>query len=148
MTKGIPDKWGEKEVSLSNPQLRRGNIRFLLAQVRDDQLDAIPSSVGRVVEIVIGNGGTVTTICSSLVVSTFGFPFEGRHSEPTEVAQFLLAELSSRVRILHGKSHGLYGGVGSATCLHYGPILPNLEGLLTGLSQVEFGQSREIIREI
>jgi hypothetical protein len=128
-------------------EFKDGEINYLIMQVRDDRTQEVPTLIAKASEIILSMNGVIVCILSSLLVATFGFPFEKNEdgfAKCEKTANYLLDRLRGDSRVIFGKSKGLYGNLGSSRCAHYGPLVPGMAGRLEALLQLEFGQSRHI----
>lgn len=128
-------------------QLKKGNIDYLIMQIRGDTIEDILRLLSKSTEIIVNMNGMVSCIFSSLLFATFGFPFdEYRDASGTceQVVNDLVSQLKKDIRVVYGSSNGLYGNLGSPRSMHFGPLLPRIEEKLKILFTLGFAESRHI----
>jgi len=128
-------------------ELKKGNINYIIMQVRGDEIKSVPAFISRATDIIMSVNGIVSCIFSSLLVATLGFPF--RRSQDVsgtceQVVNYLKNDLRENIRAVYGSAEGLYGNLGSPRYMHFGPLLPAIEEKLGILFTLRFGESRQI----
>ena len=121
---------------------------FILLQVRDDPVAAVPAHMAKAFDIITRREGMVWSALSSMAIATFGPPFgddpeKDRDHRAKSVAR-LVTELGRNIRLVYGTVDGLLGDYGGEQRLVYGPLLPDFQRYVTALTALEFGRSAEI----
>jgi hypothetical protein len=133
------------------PASERGEIPFVLLQVRDDKAEHVERHLARAMARVRESGG-VADMMSSLVFVIFGFPRDAWASMPEKpsiengrrLSTALLQEMGADVKVLYGTATGLVGNLGGSHNLHYGAAIPNFGALVAKLVQLEFGKVERV----
>jgi hypothetical protein len=126
-------------------ELKQGKIHYVLVHVRDEETKDIPDLIGKITDALIAHEGTIATICSSILVCTFGFPFQfGVGDRPTcnRAASDVLKIEPTRIRVLYGAAEGLYGNIGGDRRLAFSPVIPHFGERLLDLLGLEFGVAK------
>lgn len=127
--------------------LQKVDIVYMVIQVRDDPIDNVPAIISKVVQIIIDNGGIVTTICSSLIVATFCFSIDNKIDgldSCNKAVRLLLDCIGDNIKIVYGIKDGLYGNLGSPIRMQYGPLIPSIASDLEALFMLHFGESKQM----
>ena len=128
--------------------LTRGEIFYVVCQVRDDVLDDVAPLLSRAATIGREHGSTIDFMPSAVMI-LFGVP---RMIDPdtmtiehcAAVAAALLQDLGSHARVAYGRAEGLHGAIGSPQRQHYGTVIPNFNRILERLCTLDYGQSVQI----
>jgi hypothetical protein len=128
------------------PGLKPARIHFLLALVRDDDVEAVPGLVARAVEAIVASNGMVDAVSGSCVVGWFGVPLPGDAAAQPKVERAaavarLLADLGSNVKIVTGDRDGLYGNIGGERRFNYGFVVPEFGRCLEALIKLDYGKA-------
>jgi len=135
------------DTSTAPPVHRR--LDFVLALLRDNDLDALPSHLEQIANAGYEIGGVVERLTGPLIVITFGGIIaaemsagQAKHRRVQLVARLQQA-LADNIKLLHGNCIGLEGDFGSDAVRRYGSLLPSFSEMLKTLSSLEFGQEKE-----
>jgi hypothetical protein len=123
---------------------KRTEISFIIFQVRDDPPEIVRTHLERAFPLIHQHGGVIEVIFSSLSLVSFGLIPSGAPDRRVEVAESLLSALGTDVRLVHGKTEGLFGMHGRDFGLFFGCLIPGTGQLLAKLLQLDFGQSAEV----
>lgn len=127
--------------------LKEGRLEFVLAAVSDGTPEGISKRMGTVCDIAMEYNWVVDNCVSSLIVLTYGmFPF---HSNAKEAARLNLVRalehsLAGNIKILHGVGDCHFGNLGSKNRMSFSFILPGFLHALETLSQMNFGETKQI----
>src|SRR5688500_3847573 len=128
----------------------RRPVDFIVALLRDDDLDALPDRLRRVTELVPNWGGILEILVGPLVLITFGawrpdpkVTPDARRQQRVEVVARLRSALGNEVRLLHGRGAAIVGDFGTNRYSSFGTILEGFGDLLRNLVTLEAGESRE-----
>ena len=121
---------------------------FILLQVRDDPVTAVPAHMAKAFDIIMQREGMVWSAMASMAIVTFGPPFgddpeKDRDRRAKSVAR-LVTELGRDIRLVYGTVDGLLGDYGGERRMAYGPLLPDFQRYVTALTALEFCQSAEV----
>lgn len=131
-----------RDLPLDPPSSR--TIDFVLALVRDEELDAIPGLLVGIVALAWAHRGFPDSVTGPLVLVVFGAPTPDPESAAHRAAFIagLVETLGDRAKILHGRAPALVGLV-AGPYGPYGVAMAGFGGLLRELTGLEFGQVRE-----
>jgi hypothetical protein len=138
-----------KYVSLEGGQLAssesHGILDFMIILVAETEPPGLTDLISKCVTLISANRGVVSTITSSLIVATFGFPFDETGSVARrETADRLSSAFGSSIRIVHGSEAGSMGNQGTSKILHYGPRISDFAGKLQTLLNLPAGGVKEL----
>ena len=132
---------------LLKTELKAATVQFVLIQVRDDSADQVADLISSVCEVAGKSEGLIETMTSSLVIVTFGTPFETKQ-DPAEAARQLAIDLQAvlpgQLKVLLGARAGKVGNIGSANRFSFCSVIPNFGDLLARLVQLDYGKTFEI----
>lgn len=122
---------------------KAGLITFMITQVNDAPLSKLKELQKDVVLSILETKGVIDCIISSIMVATFGFPFEDSKNARElceSTARTLLKLLKHDIKIIHGQEESFFANLGSPRIFRYGPIISDLSGKFSLLNKLEFGQ--------
>lgn len=122
---------------------KEGIINFLITQVKDTPLSSFQALQSDVITTILENKGFVDCIMSSIIIATFGFPFEDRKNAGElceNTARTLLNLRKHDIRIIYGEEKGTFGNIGCSRLFRYGPLISNVDRKLSLLNKLEYGK--------
>ena len=125
---------------------RRSDIDFIIALVRDDDLDQLPAIIRRVAEAIPGGTGIFEIMVGPLFLITFGLhqPGPPNSGQRLNAIACLQESLGQQINLLHGRSPALIGNFGAHPYpSHFGSLLPNFNTMLQTLTTLQFGEAHE-----
>ncbi len=126
---------------------KEGLVTFVITQVNDVSLNKLQSLQRDVVATIMASGGIVDCIISSIVIGTFGFPFEDQN-DPRELCENTVKNLlelcKHDIKVIHGQEKGFFGNLGGPHRFSYGPIISNLSGKFSLLNKLEYGKMLKV----
>jgi hypothetical protein len=132
--------------SPASSQLVLGNIKFMLIQVRDDDLSKLPEHIERALDITQRHQGIVDAVMASMLLITFELSESPAKNDLNcaELSSSLRRELGSNVRFLHGRKPCSFGTISTGQVITYGAYIPCFVEYLAELNKLTFGEDLEI----
>ena len=123
----------------------RQTIEFVLVALNDDDLDAIPAILSRIIEMARVHQGFVESLTGPLVLVLFGYPAPDAEAESHRAAMVasLREAMGDRLKIQHGRGAALVGTVAGKEG-PYGAVIAGFHHLLGELVAMDFGQVGEV----
>jgi len=135
---------------VNNPNLQLGPPRhrqldFIIALLRDDNFETLPTLVQKVVQSAAPDTESIDGLTGPLILLTFGRfrPEPDAPRKRRETVARLQQHLGNDIKVLHGHCTAKVGHLGGHSFAVFGSLLPNFNTMLQTLLVLQFGQSRE-----
>lgn len=131
----------------SETNLKRGLTIFLLVQVRESDLEQVRNIVSKAISNIVDNNGVIQSIMSSIILATFGFPFEGLNNafaECEKTGHQLLEIYQNDIRVLYGNSEAIFYELTANQYFNYTTLIPKFNAILDTLFSLEYGTIRRL----
>lgn len=127
-------------------RLQEAQIEFVVVYVDGKTAQEISQRMGEVCALAQQHNGVIDTLISGLIVIVYGIPnlkLEGKGSRST-LCQTLQNHFGNKIKTVHGSGAGHFGIIGGDSHGSWSFIIPNLLDALTALSNLKFGEIKEI----
>ncbi len=128
-------------------QMESVTIDFIVILIRDEPIEKVPMFCSQIMQQISANKGVAISVASSLVVAIFGFPLgaDNRTANRRECVESLMNTLKEDIKLIHGKSSGFLGNLGTAQSMHYSALIPKFNDILKQLCEMDFGRMNELL---
>jgi len=126
---------------------KKGLINFIIIQLKEEPIEELQNLHKEVVSTILENNGFVVGIISTIVLATFGFPFQDDKNAAglcEHTGYSLLKSLGDQIKVIYGSDEGFYGNIGTSKYSNYGPLIPRFNNKLSFLMNLEYGKLMKI----
>jgi hypothetical protein len=128
------------------PAPKKKHFQFIVIQLEDSDPDAVPSLIARVSKVFASHQSTYPTLAHGILVACLGTIYPELNSPELRmrIVSGLVAELGSKVRIVHGHGTGYAGSLGGSPRFYWDALIPHFSKVLEELNRLDFGTAKEL----
>ena len=125
---------------------KEGPVEFIFVAAKGGNAGALAENIGKIIDLIVSEGGCVTTILfSSVVIGSFNSDLVPEvPGARVSTVKKLLDRFAGDVKIVHGLKNGGYDFYGSERKLSYGFTFEGDLSSLAILAGLDYGGQREL----
>ena len=130
---------------LLNPEPRKSTLVFLIAQMRDENVEDMRDLTARVTDNLLAHDANIVGFRGSCIISIFGAPFFEGDQSRTQCAlavQDLQGMFPHDLKMIYGITQGVRGVFNSFALPSFDPVIPGLSAILKELEQLNYGTAQ------